>query len=96
MAVAKAEVEVLAMLTSDQLAEYEPISANADRLLARMKEAIALRRRLGNKFRAFVMENFGMERYLREHEQQIWMGSMRCDEIRMEALAISKGMFCLA
>lgn len=51
-------------------------------------ETIRRRRELGMRFRTFVIENFSMERYLREHEQQLWLGAYRCKERQVEATTI--------
>jgi len=86
-AAARAILEVLAMVDSKTLDEllHDPKALNE-----RMEstETIRRRRELGMKFRQFVIENFSMERYLKEHEQQLWLGAFRCAERRVEAMTV--------
>ena len=76
-AAARGILEVLAMCDSKELDE---LLRDPAALSARIEstETIRRRRELGMKFRQFVLENFGMERYLKEHEQQLWLGAFRC------------------
>jgi hypothetical protein len=87
VAAARAILEVLAMCDS---AELDELLKDPKALMARMEanETIRKRRELGAKFRTFVIENFGMERYLKEHEQQLFLGAFRCAERRVEAMTV--------
>lgn len=91
VAAARAILEVLAMCES---AELDELLKDPKGLMARMEsnETIRRRRELGNGFRQFVIENFGMERYLHEHEQQIFNGAYRCAERRVEAMTVLEGV----
>lgn len=71
-------------------AELDVLLKDPKALMERMDQTEVTRRRreLGTQFRTFVIENFGMERYLREHEQQLWLGAFRCAERRVEAMTV--------
>lgn len=86
-AAARGILEVLAMCDTKELDE---LLRDPQALSARIEstETIRRRRELGMKFRQFVLENFGMERYLKEHEQQLWLGAFRCAERRVEAMTV--------
>eukprot|EP00741_Cyanophora_paradoxa_P012256 tig00020604_g11843.t1 len=58
-------------------------------LRARMAEAKLLRQRLGMRYRANVAASFGLDRYKREHEQQIWAWAVRHRELQARALALA-------
>jgi len=49
------------------------------RMLARIREASPARQRLGMLFREYVLRNFTMDRYLREHHQTIQIGAIAYD-----------------
>jgi hypothetical protein len=87
VAAARGILEVLAMCDSKELENllHDPQALNAR---IESTETIRRRRELGMKFRQFVLENFAMERYLKEHEQQLWLGAFRCAERRVEAMTV--------
>jgi hypothetical protein len=59
-----------------------PTSEDVTRITQRMYEQSAARRALGMKSRAIVQKSFSGERYLREHEQMLWIGKARYDMAR--------------
>ncbi|RMZ78616.1 hypothetical protein DV738_g3716, partial [Chaetothyriales sp. CBS 135597] len=82
---AKAQVSILAML--DEWSEYaddppgyrpkmplKPTPEETKMIAARMYEKAPQRQRLGMKGRTQVINSFSSERYLREHEQLLWIG----------------------
>eukprot|EP00741_Cyanophora_paradoxa_P001195 tig00000459_g1153.t1 len=80
-AIARAQLEVFCMTGYlPELAGEPGPGPSLDALLrggpgalrARMAEAKLLRQRLGMRYRANVAASFGLDRYKREHEQQIW------------------------
>eukprot|EP00741_Cyanophora_paradoxa_P012257 tig00020604_g11844.t1 len=60
-------------------------------LRARMAEAKLLRQRLGMRYRANVAASFGLDRYKREHEQQIWAWAVRHRELQARASPSPRG-----
>ncbi|KAI1002392.1 hypothetical protein K3495_g5809 [Podosphaera aphanis] len=88
---ARAQINLLAML--DEWAPYandaedsvvptlqrNPTSLDVQRITARMYEKKEERRALGMKCRQIVQKSFNGERYLREHEQMLWVGKARHD-----------------
>lgn len=83
--IARAQINVLAML--DEWSEYagdepgtrpkmslHPTPEEVQAITRRMYEKIEKRRSLGMVGRANVQTSFSQERYLREHEQMLWIG----------------------
>eukprot|EP00163_Fabomonas_tropica_P032433 TRINITY_DN812_c0_g2_i14.p1 TRINITY_DN812_c0_g2~~TRINITY_DN812_c0_g2_i14.p1 ORF type:complete len:4409 (+),score=1027.50 TRINITY_DN812_c0_g2_i14:338-13564(+) len=60
--------------------DYVPVTDDGAALYQRINEMKLARRVLGMNFRAFVLSSFSMDRYLREHEQQLWIADMRSRE----------------
>jgi hypothetical protein len=88
LSLAKAQISVLAL--TDEWAEYaedkdgyqaklpaHPTREDAARITKRMYEKTEQRRRLGMMGRTNVQNSFSEERYLREHEQMLWIGKYR-------------------
>lgn len=85
-ALARAQINILAML--DQWSVYaednpshpapilpvKPTSADVEIITRRMYEKAPQRRKLGMMARNIVQKSFSGERYLREHEQMLWIG----------------------
>ncbi|KAF2662496.1 glycosyltransferase family 4 protein [Lophiostoma macrostomum CBS 122681] len=83
---ARAQINLLAML--DEWAQYaedepgqaapvlphKPMSRDVEIITRRMYEKTEQRRKLGMMARSIVQKSFGGERYLREHEQMLWIG----------------------
>jgi glycosyltransferase involved in cell wall biosynthesis len=87
---ARAQISVLALLgkwsahaddapgTSPPVLAYpNPTSEQVQQITQRMYEKTEQRRRLGMLGRNNVLKNFSSERYLREHEQMLWIGKYR-------------------
>ena len=91
---ARAQIEMLALLggwsehadtntsTTDSSFPDQPSPADVDRITKRMYEQADARRRLGMKAREIVKKSFSGDRYLREHEQMLWIGKARYDMSR--------------
>lgn len=84
-ALARAQINLLALLDgfgqdngdpgdSKPTMPYEPTSADVERVTERMYRGKYERRRLGFLGRKNVLESFSGDRYLREHEQMLWIG----------------------
>lgn len=85
-ALARAQIQLLAMVGPwakyaddgpDELPPvlpWHPTKSDVDFLSRRMFEKSAQRRRLGMRGRGVVEKCFKGERYLREHEQMLWVG----------------------
>lgn len=83
---ARAQINLLAML--DEWAQYaedapgvaapvlphKPSPKDVELITRRMYEKSEHRRKLGMMARSIVQKSFGGERYLREHEQMLWIG----------------------
>lgn len=83
---ARAQINLLAML--DEWAQYaedgpgvaapvlphKPTAKDVEIITRRMYEKSEHRRKLGMMARNIVQKSFGGERYLREHEQMLWIG----------------------
>ena len=83
---ARAQINLLAML--DEWAQYaedtpdkpapvlphKPTPKDVEIITRRMYEKTEQRRKLGMMARTIVQKSFGGERYLREHEQMLWIG----------------------
>jgi hypothetical protein len=93
VSLAKAQISVLAL--TDEWAEYaedkdgyraklpaHPTREDAARITKRMYEKTEQRRRLGMMGRTNVQNSFSEERYLREHEQMLWIGKYRSQSYR--------------
>ncbi|KUJ20420.1 glycosyltransferase family 4 protein [Mollisia scopiformis] len=90
---ARAQINFLAML--DEWAPYandpsgfkaptitdKPTKEEVAAITKRMYEKTAERKALGMRSRAIVQKAFGGERYLREHEQMLWIGKSKYDLI---------------
>jgi hypothetical protein len=88
---ARAQINLLAML--DEWAQYaddngapapvlphKPTPQDVEIITRRMYEKTEQRRKLGMMARSIVQKSFGGERYLREHEQMLWIGKA-CHEM---------------
>lgn len=84
-ALARAQINLLALLDGfgqdngdpgdvKPTMPYEPTSADVKRVTQRMYQGMTERRRLGFLGRKNVLESFSGDRYLREHEQMLWIG----------------------
>lgn len=83
---ARAQINLLAML--DEWAQYaedspdqpapilppKPTLRDVEIITKRMYDKTEQRRKLGMMARSIVQKSFGGERYLREHEQMLWIG----------------------
>jgi hypothetical protein len=88
---ARAQIKILALLEewaqyadsevgdSDASFPENPTSEDVARITQRMYDQTPARRRLGMKSREIVQKSFSGERYLREHEQMLWIGKARND-----------------
>lgn len=92
---ARAQVNILAML--DEWSEYaddkpgyrpklspHPSKEEVAEYTKRMYEKSEQRRRLGMMGRANVFNSFSSDRYLREHEQMLWIGKYQSGTYRAE------------
>jgi hypothetical protein len=94
LAMARAQIKILALLeewneyADAQVATTEtlnssfpenPTPADVVRITRRMYEQSDARRRLGMRSREIVQKSFSGDRYLREHEQMLWIGKARND-----------------
>jgi len=96
-AMARAQIKILALLeewsqyaddtassqyTYDSSFPENPTVEDVARITRRMYEQSDARRALGMKSRAIVQKSFSGDRYLREHEQMLWVGKARHDMAR--------------
>jgi len=92
---ARAQINLLAML--DEWAQYaddkgvpapvlphKPTPKDVEIITRRMYEKSEHRRKLGMMARSIVQKSFGGERYLREHEQMLWIGKARHEMLDVE------------
>ncbi|RFU27099.1 hypothetical protein B7463_g9236, partial [Scytalidium lignicola] len=94
MAIARAQIKLLALLeewspyadiqsaTADTLGASLPESLTPEDVIhitKRMYEQSEARRQLGMRSRKIVQKSFSGDRYLREHEQMLWIGKARRD-----------------
>ena len=91
-ALARAQISMLAVL--DQWAEYAEdetpaaptpeyfTAEDVARITKRMYDKTKQRRDLGSRLREIVQKSFSGDRYLREHEQMLWVGKYRNDAER--------------
>ncbi|KAK5058785.1 hypothetical protein LTR84_011049 [Exophiala bonariae] len=84
-ALARGQIKLLAMLDEfgRQVGEgdapampFTPTAADVEWITARMYEKSDQRRKLGIMTRKIVQKSFGGDRYLREHEQMLWIGKL--------------------
>jgi hypothetical protein len=96
-AMARAQIKILALLeewseyaddtacsemTRDSSFPVNPTPEDVARITQRMYEQFDARGALGMKSRAIVEKSFSGDRYLREHEQMLWVGKARQDMAR--------------
>jgi hypothetical protein len=92
---ARAQINLLAML--DEWAKYaedgdvpapvlphKPTPKDVEIITRRMYEKTKQRRKLGMMARSIVQKSFGGERYLREHEQMLWIGKATYEMLGLE------------
>lgn len=93
---ARAQINLLAML--DEWAQYaedppdqpapilphKPTLKDVEVITRRMYEKTEQRRKLGMMARTIVQKSFGGERYLREHEQMLWVGKACYEMLDLE------------
>jgi len=93
---ARAQINLLAML--DEWAQYaddepgvpapilphKPTPKDVEIITRRMYEKSDHRRKLGMMARSIVQKSFGGERYLREHEQMLWVGKASHEMLGLE------------
>ncbi|KAL6708799.1 hypothetical protein ACN47E_002206 [Coniothyrium glycines] len=93
---ARAQINLLAML--DEWAQYaeddsstpapvlphKPTAQDVKVITQRMYDKTTQRRKLGMMARSIVQKSFGGERYLREHEQMLWIGKACHDMLGLE------------
>lgn len=91
VAMARAQIKLLALLgewaqyedpnqeTKDSSFPDDPTPDDVARITKRMYEQQDARRALGMCTRAIVQKSFSGDRYLREHEQMLWIGKARKD-----------------
>ncbi|KAF1835308.1 hypothetical protein BDW02DRAFT_294479 [Decorospora gaudefroyi] len=93
---ARAQINLLAML--DEWAQYaedgpgvsapvlphKPTARDVEIITRRMYEKTEHRRKLGMMARNIVQKSFGGERYLREHEQMLWIGKACYEMLDLE------------
>jgi hypothetical protein len=96
---ARAQINLLAML--DEWAQYaddalgdpapilppKPTAKDVEIITRRMYEKSPQRRKLGMMARSIVQKSFGGERYLREHEQMLWIGKACYEMLGLERIA---------
>eukprot|EP00026_Physarum_polycephalum_P003755 Phypoly_transcript_03769.p2 GENE.Phypoly_transcript_03769~~Phypoly_transcript_03769.p2 ORF type:complete len:301 (+),score=58.77 Phypoly_transcript_03769:1390-2292(+) len=75
----------------EELESFAPLTPSGPNLQERMQEMKMQRRELGMMFRQYIQDNFGIECYLKRHEQQLWIGMSRCAERRALAQALKEG-----
>ncbi|KAH8723254.1 hypothetical protein GQ44DRAFT_657163 [Phaeosphaeriaceae sp. PMI808] len=92
---ARAQINLLAML--DEWAQYadddgapapilphKPTARDVEIITKRMYDKTEQRRKLGMMARSIVQKSFGGERYLREHEQMLWIGKACYEMLGLE------------
>ena len=63
---------------------HKPTPQDVEIITRRMYEKTDHRRKLGMMARDIVQKSFGGERYLREHEQMLWIGKARYEMLGLE------------
>jgi glycosyltransferase involved in cell wall biosynthesis len=58
------------------LSDFAPFSPGGPSLTDRIYAVRSARRRLGLRFRTYLLRDFSLDRYLREHEQMLWIAAM--------------------
>jgi Glycosyl transferases group 1 len=58
---------------------------DVERITQRMKDKTEQRRKLGLQLRKIVQKSFSGDRYLREHEQMLWIGKHKNENLRRKA-----------
>ncbi|TVY84657.1 hypothetical protein LSUE1_G001270 [Lachnellula suecica] len=95
---ARAQINFLALL--DEWAPYaedpegfiaptisdKPMADDVAKITQRMYDKSQQRKALGMRSREIVQKSFGGERYLREHEQMLWIGKARYDRAKAPAV----------
>jgi hypothetical protein len=95
---ARAQINLLAMI--DEWAQYaddapgtpapilppKPTAKDVEIITRRMYEKSPQRRKLGIMARDIVQKSFGGERYLREHEQMLWIGKACYEMLGLERI----------
>ncbi|KAK0103063.1 hypothetical protein ONS96_005674 [Cadophora gregata f. sp. sojae] len=91
---ARAQIKILALLeewapyadsnkctreTADASFPHDPTPEDVARITRRMYEQSDARRALGMRSREIVQKSFSGDRYLREHEQMLWIGKAKKD-----------------
>lgn len=91
---ARAQIKLLALLeewapyadpskctreTVDASFPHDPTPEDVSRITRRMYEQSEARRALGMRSREIVQKSFSGDRYLREHEQMLWIGKAKKD-----------------
>lgn len=91
---ARAQIKILALLeewapysdpskcsreTADSSFPHDPTPEDVARITRRMYEQSDARRALGMRSREIVQKSFSGDRYLREHEQMLWIGKAKKD-----------------
>jgi glycosyltransferase involved in cell wall biosynthesis len=91
-ALARAQISLLSVM--DEWEEYgedvispgptpdEFMPEDIERITRRMYEKTPQRRKLGLQLRRIVQNSFSGDRYLREHEQMLWIGKLQYDARR--------------
>jgi hypothetical protein len=91
---ARAQIKLLALLeewqpyaeegvgSDDSSFPQDPTPEDVTRITQRMYDQADARRRLGLKARGIVQKSFSGDRYLRLHEQMLWIGKARKDMSR--------------
>lgn len=99
---ARAQINLLAMLDEwtqyaddppDQPAPilpHKPTPHDVEVITKRMYEKTEQRRKLGMMARGIVQKSFGGERYLREHEQMLWIGKACHEMLGLESFNNNK------
>jgi glycosyltransferase involved in cell wall biosynthesis len=95
---ARAQINVLALLGSwssfaedapgtviPSLSYPDPTPQEVKQITQRMYEKVDQRRTLGMLGRENVFKNFSADRYLREHEQMLWVGKYRAPSYNLRA-----------
>ncbi|CAN9375743.1 unnamed protein product [Alternaria alternata] len=93
---ARAQINLLAMLdewaqyagdgpgTAAPILPHKPTPKDVEIITRRMYEKSEHRRKLGMMARDIVQKSFGGERYLREHEQMLWIGKACYEMLDLE------------
>jgi len=100
LSLARAQISILALLdewnkfadddenVTNAKLPLNPTKGDAEQITKRMYEKQEQRRRLGMMGRQNVLDSFSSERYLREHEQMLWIGRERSPKYRARIAGI--------